>query len=910
MAERSTLLARPSNAPTTQPTQTGAVQGAFGDYRGLAAFGQGLTSAGAAGMDYATRVKSEYEQRRVQDHQLKVHGLVKSAVKGVRQKFETLRNSGQRIDDPMAWMDQEVTSARAELDVLTDGAKDDPLFQRAVPAEALKNQWDDATSRLYDMASSYDGEIRMEDRRSNAATLVETAFGDTEMGNHEQVLQELNTQRAIIDKLYIPGSDKHTHRRRLADRAYQMVLGGIERGIRAPDSIADNAAFDPDQRRMMASLNRKLDQPAEIKPAEATKVLDSSLETAEKTGDLTAFAGQGGQTMQLMADAVSAAATTPEAKRYPYARIELTKKLVELTRNNFNDGALKGSKLYQRLTNLSTMLNDTKSADTLYESMGITGAHGDDRSRFMTSVKAKVEEQLALINTGKANMLIDRSDAVAPIASAVTAEFNMGALSSESARLYSTAARQQYKELGIPENLQVLVPAAIASTVIDRVWNGDNGNAMKMMTDIGRSFGSDALGSVANHFLAPTTVQKTGAGVDGTKARAGAYAALFKIAAADQSRVEGGASGLELQDVLKDTLDNLSNYEKNSHTFTRRSQIAAESVFNNTAFDDPANAKEIVSGDQLTRITSKAQSLQGIAVGLMWQHGQNNDLATGFKEMAMRVIQSKAYSAGVQADGTDEFAREKLASAAGDNLNRMLARIYTVVPSQGMENQRQVVDLWPTKLVDEGTFALPKLYGANDAAVLSTNLSRALSMVGYYEPRKEQDRGFQGNYATAFKNIYWRDNPFIAGFLREGSEAVKALPPHLAIDWASVAGITPEQAMSPGRTTGDLFKDYVNKPETRATMNSLAFSQNGAWRYNWKTGWVEAMIFPARSTSAASPSIETPGAAQVLRHTSGAPVAIKGEDLRKFEAAYRFRRTGLGWERPATESQFVTPPLN
>lgn len=898
MAERPTLLARNSNAPTTQPTQTGAVQGAFGDYHGLTALGQGLSSAGTSAMDYANTkahearsVRDEMDRRRMQDHQLKASNLIDTAVLGVRKKWEAALSSGEKIDDPYSWMEQNIAEARSGATELLDDVAGDPLFQKAVPKAAMDQHWLKATDNLLIAAAQHEGQVRMQDRLDTADVFVGASFSSTVTGKHAEVLTELGTKAQVIDGLQIPRGAKNQLRRQLADRAYDKTLAGIQAGVPAPESALTSPLFNPGQQRMLAEFNAKLSKPVEIKPGEATKVLESTLETALKTADLSVFTGETAQTMQMMASAISAAAVTEDAKRYPFAQIELAKKEIELTRNNFNDGALKGTKLYQRLTTLSASMSDPKTAEALYDSLGIKGAQDTDRSRFMTNMKAKVEEQLNLINTGKANVLIDRSDAVAPVAASVTADFNLGALTRQEAQRYTATAREQYKQLGIPENLQVLVPAAVAGTVIDRVWNGDNNNAVRMMTDIGSNFGSEALGSIANHFLAPTNAPKTGGSVDGTKARAGAYAALFKVAAADHARTEIGASSRELDPFLKTWMDDLSNFEKNQHTFPMRSRSAAEKVFNRTSFNDPANAKEVIGGEQFYTIKSTAQSLPGIALGLFWQHGQNNDLATGFKELTTRIIQSRAYSAGTQGQGADEYSQETVAVGIGDDINKALAGIYTVVPSAGVENTRRVYDLWPTKLVKEGAFATPKNYGAADAADMSNQLSNVLRNVGYYEPRKNWDRGTWGNAGTYVSNALLRENPLLAPFMQEGSASVAELPIHLSVDWAKVDGIVPAQTNTGGK---DLFRDYVTNPKTKFTMNSVAFTQNGAWRYNWRTGDVEALIFPARSTTPAGPSVETPGAAQPLMYNYGSaekpllrPVSIKAEDIRKFDTAYR-----------------------
>lgn len=249
-------------------------------------------------------------------------------------------------------------------------------------------------------------------------------------------------------------------------------------------------------------------------------------------------------------------------------------------------------------------------------------------------------------------------------------------------------------------------------------------------------------------------------------------------------------------------------------------------------------------------------------------------------------------------------------SQAVDKLNNTVARVFTVVPVAGVESGMKIVDVWPTKLVKEGALSLPIQYGAADAVDLSDHMANVLEYVGYYDPRRNWERSVLADAITRTTNSNFRDSPLFHSFLSKGS--ITPLPPHLQVDWARVDGITPGQYGSGGEK---LLKDYLENPKTRYTINSVAFKDSGAWRYNWKTQEVEAMIFPGRSSSPSSPSVRNPGPAQPLMYNYGdgavkllRPVSIKAEDIRTFDYIYRTGRV-IGDQRRTTESQFVTPPI-
>lgn len=63
MSERRTLLSRGSQAPVTQPSQSGSPRGAFGDFSGLVDLGQGLSQGGNVGLNQATQMAHQTRQR-------------------------------------------------------------------------------------------------------------------------------------------------------------------------------------------------------------------------------------------------------------------------------------------------------------------------------------------------------------------------------------------------------------------------------------------------------------------------------------------------------------------------------------------------------------------------------------------------------------------------------------------------------------------------------------------------------------------------------------------------------------------------------------------------------------------------------------------------------------------------------
>ena len=909
MAERPTLLTRnTSAAPTVQPSQTGAPSGAFGDSRGVVALGQGLSDVGQAGMSYATKMKQELETRTANVYRMQADNAARTALLGVKTEYAAKKENGEFLDgSDHKWMAERLQKARTDVATELRGISSDPIFKKHVPEEAMKGDWDRMTESMLVSTKGEEAAAGYRTRIEAATTSVDLAFTTSLRGDHAMVQEEFSRTSSMIESLTIDPKIKRDLKFKLADKAFNQLVSGVISprdggpGIVVPESAINNPLFSAQQKDMLHKLNAQLGAKPEINQSDANKVLSDVVDNAINTG---VFTPEALQTAHMMADAAAQYETTPETKRALYAKIELAQSLVSMTSNNFA-GLTNGSPAYAKILETQTMFGSDKTRNDLFDSINVKGAHTADRSRYMTEFKARVDRWVEDVQTGRANRIVDASNDVYPLAGAAANEFIKGDGSRrDAAKAYTVAAREKYKQLGIPEHLQVYVPDEAVQYLTGRIWAGDTANGSILMTRMGESFGSQGLGSVANFLLAPGNQPADTSGMKQTAPKNGALAAFFKIASADHARVELGARGLELQPHLKGLLDELVNYEKNSAQFGRGDELVARNAFSLSSFKDPVNEKELLTGEQITAVMSNTQSLPGIAKGMYWQSGQNNDLAQGFQEFATRFIRAKAYSAGVSS-GEDKVSREKLAANATNDLNNMLARVFTVVAAGGVENPRAVYDLIPTRMVSEGTFDLPVMYGAQDAADLGIQTKNVLDYIGHHDPKRDWDRG---GFSNAITNItqFPRWMPLAGAMYSGGAEGVKPLTAHLALDFTKFHGITRDQYDSGG---DKVFNDYITNPKTRFTANSVAFTQNGGWRYNWKTDQFEAMIFPARSSSAASATIQNPGAAQPLMYNYGdgqkpilKPVTVKAQDVRVFDQAYRRARVDLPVQTPNTRT--------
>jgi len=894
MAERPTILTRSIKAPTVQPSQTGAPSGAFGDFSGVIAAGRGLQSVGNAGMDFAAQMKErqqrlqrEHEARLEKDYTLQTQNEFAAAIEGVRNEFTERSANGEFASGgAMRWMQESLQKARTAASDRLAAVSADPIYKRAVTKDVLESIWIRGTDNLINSASAAEGDARMQVRIDNVRTMATVAFKSVTPGDHASVGAELAEKFAQVDELAVPAQIKAQVKNQLSSAAFHRIAHGITAGIPAPESVLNDPRLTVDQQATLFEMNKKLLKPAEAfsGTTEASKVLGDMVDSSDFATNL-----EKQQTAARAADFLAGKSADPAAKQTYHARISLKKAEHAITANNFEALQTEGGNLYQRLMSADAVLGNKDAASKFYDSLNIQGAAPEDRSRFIDSVKAKISTTLRLINTGQANFVAEQDSALSSLATAATAEFGSDAgISYDTARQYTEVSKVVQDRLGIPKEAQVHVPYGATKLLTDTLWSGDTSKGSSMITNLGSSFGSEALMTLANSMLRPSR-QPDGTEAAKTDPKNRAFAGLLAVAAWDHAGVESGRQQLKLQPVLKQWMDDLANFEKNSSTFPRRHALAAEKAFFGTSYVNSVSTNELLSGDQIAAITSDVQSLNGIAKGLYWQNGQNNDLATGFSEMVQRILASKAYSAGTTS-GEDQVSREHILADEAVNMVRSLSEVFTVIPSSGLGNDRKVYSLVPTNMVKEGAIDFPVPMGAADVADLSKQTENVLRYIDYYEPARQWKRGVLADALTRF-SLNFGDEVFPL-FRAGGRPTVKQLPVHLTVDWAKIQGV--KEAYQTGTGGQDLWKDYVEKPENRFTTNSVAFNQFGAWRYNPKTKTMDAMIFPGRTPSDAAPFVKNPGPAQPLFYNLGTaekpllrPVQVRFEDIRNFDTAYR-----------------------
>jgi len=907
MSERPTLLSRGIKAPIVQAAQSGAPSGAFGDFSGAAALGRSVANTGAQVLDTAAaqaaqarehlrRMREEHERRTSNDYALQHSNAITAAAMGVSAEFDERRNSGEFSNGgAVQWMENKLTEARQAASEHLKGISSDPIFRSRITPAHDEAEWLKSTKSLYEQAHAVEGTARQERRENEAKVMVSAAFKTTTPGDHGSVLAELDAKTSTINSLAVTQDTKNRLLSDLGSSAYQRVVHGIHAGVRAPDTVVRNPLFTTDQQRALADANNAIKTPGIFaNTTEAQQSLDQALKVALTPETL--------QTANHAADFIAGTVNDPAAKRWPYAKIELAAAKDRLLSNNFEALRSGGANLYEQLKNFHAALTtDNGTAEQIYKGFGIEGAKSEDKDRFMADIAAAFAEAKKLIETGRSNEMAERDTRLKPFADSAATEFSSSGVSSDTAQIYVEISKKVQSEMGIPQELQVHVPSHLNRILTETLWSGDTGRGSSMIQNLGDSFGSQSLMSLAESYLRPGDLGKSGSTAN-TDPKNRQFAAVLAVSAMDHAGRESGRQDLKLTQFTKQWLDDLANYQKNGSTFPRGHEQATRMVFESTAYKNPVNVGEVLSGTQLFQSSSGAQSLKGIASGLYWQGKQNNDMATAFSEAMQQIMASRVYSAS-SGPVDQERNNEMELAKEGTKMLRALSEVMTVVPSSAAANRRQVYSLVPTSLIREGALSLPVAGGAADVADLSQQIADTLRYVDYYEPSRQWQRGSFADIPIRYTSNV---SDFFSPLQRTGTPDTLPLPAHLTVDWANIGGVDPRRQVGSGGENA--VRDYFTKPETRFTANSVAFTQYGAWRYNPKTRTMDAYMFPGMTDSDAAPTNFESGPAQPVfynygsdRPYGGRPVQLSLDDLRSFNSAYRAKRS-LTLLKPATQA--------
>ena len=873
MAERSTLLARPSNAPTTQPTQTGAVQGSFGDYRGITALGQGLSSAGATGMDYAMNtkreienrqkeMKKEFENRRMEDHRLETKNLVDTAMVGVKNKLHEATKDGQVLEDPVGWMGQTLADARADLTEHLKNVATDPLYHKAVPAAALEASWNQHARQFEDQAMHMDTTNRFQDRINAAEVFSRNALKLIPTGDHLTVIGAMEDAIESVEVFRIPPAAKLQLKRIITDSAYEKALGGIHMGRPINADDINNSNFNEAQQNTLRDQNAKLLDPKKVKLSDALRTFENALGDGSKVLSATDH-----NTALLNAGIISAAATTPEMARFPYAKIELHQALAKLTANDFALGSMAGKDMVSRLTDLTNAMSNPKLSESIYNEIGVAGAEANDKSWFKEQLRLRASQTLYLANTAS-NVLLDRSDELAPLASAVTAAFKQGTLTKEAAASYVEISRYAARSRGINDDIHNSMPSGIQAAIADDLRNERHGLVVERVNKAADLFGSVPLDSMANSFFRTDAPGEPGKIANPQAPRNMAFGALLKAVAFDRHGMETGRKQSTTLSSFKTVLDDLGSLAKSPQLASSGAQRVAERVIMGTSYNVSPSFQDVITGERFTATTSDIQSLKGIAQGLVWANGQRQEFGDGFKQLITNLIIARSQSAGAGTQAGDPMAEpEMLAIRAAADLNKLFSSVYTVV--QG----RRTLDLYPSQITDEGVLNIPTPYGANNSAQRGERIADAIKVMTYYEPRMHWIRG-DGKpsllgFDESFSNYFVRlmnsaNNGGIVSLFTSGAIDRNApFPVHATIDFAKGFNVQKAEFNLEGTATGE-FRNAINKTTDRYTEVSLAYQEHGDSRYNLKTGHTELMMFPVFDKTVPGNTRLNPGKAAPL----------------------------------------------
>lgn len=881
MAERQTLLSRNLGpAPTTQGAQQGAPAGAFGDARGLINLGQGIQQAAGVVNNIATNraaaetrarekeandllvASKEHEKRQGADYQMRYQADLEATVRGVKEQHNRDVGDGMFASGgAYSALEDRLRSARSSLKERYRDVSADRIFRDAVPESKQNLDWEKNTGSMLESAAGLEGLANLDGRRRAAATILSTAFQDVKPGAHGAVHDELVQKYGMLHKAALPDEEKAKLKKELGESAYYRLAMGATNGYVVPDSIMLSPLFTVQQQKSIQDLNKAIKSP---KAFPSNEVARQEIQSA--TAD-PAFASnpQAIARIQAATDFIAESQPTPELKREVYASVDLKAKEYELAANLYTGlDNPKGLPLYEHLVTLNSRINNKDEVEAVYNSLGIKGADPKEKSAFMTRITTQVAEDLAKMSSNRSNEVLVRHAALAPIASAVTAEFNSGKLTPQSAATFVAVSKQLATAAGLPEHLQHHYPPAVKSILMERARTGDSDTVQNLTDTFIQGFGVSSLHGLADSFF---RVDQKATGATSANVTEAAYGMLFKMVAWDHTRVLTGDSLNVPQKpnskaMFKPLLDGLKKYEELEGTLFKGAAGVAEKAYDKVRFKDRASINDMVTRHVFFDKDGDFNRPANIEKALAYQHGGNSVAALAFRQLFTRNLLVKVFGPGAATTSEDDEYRNGAAGKAAQELNNQFAGIFTVYDASGGLSSEPTYDIMPSVFRSEGSFDYPLLAGAANQEDQSEQLTASLKVISYYGPRREWDRG---SVANAFTNLASARNDFFFPLVDTGRGQV---PTHLQIPWERAVISKSQEKATSTTGTGSEIADFIwrknSMPVNKATAASVLFAQEGSWMYDPKRMGFRLMLRPGMIATGAAGATRAQGAPQPM----------------------------------------------
>lgn len=912
MAERQTLLARnTADAPVVRPQQTGAPDGAFGDFQGVRALGQGLQQVGNTGTDVAIGYQQKFEQQRQREiadaksqHEKDVAEFEHQEMRRVQVDFQTTINATARgislekerqsdsyMQDPVKTTEGIITSARSSFfeAVNKQRASAGSRFDKAIPGgqKTIEGEFESAVQHLR-LQSMEDGfKLNQAGRVVGLKNMIDSSFVGAAV-DHERTLSELGKIWNHVDasKIYDP-LKKLALKEDAAANATNQFRRGISMGNLLSADFIKGLMLSPAQKHELEAANAQY-APKVPSILDSRTTLKSAQDEAVATGSMDPLHRP---VTQQAAAIVDAHGTNEDTKQAGTNNLNLTAWQVAIERSLVNltptEKGKETASTVRRLHDLQTSWKNPETMKELRTSLMKPGVTEEKFKETIDHIQGFAKNVDRLVQTNRGNEIFAMSPSGSAADSKATAAFKEWDGENgvpEEIRSYSVGNQSFQTAYGIPPEQQNLVPTGVISSFIKYASDGSMDNAHQVMANIGSAFGAQGLRHLANYLASPSGVAELEQGrTPGSMSmRSPELAAIVLVAGIDQkARDVGGKSSLGLTSSIKPFFEAIKNYEAKKGEYDPGSSKAAQFTFSVTSFKDPITLKKIESGSTFLSDSSDYQSFSQMYVAIDNTYGK--DLAEGFRGFVMKYLQASSDSPTSGGEKDDKMMIGRMAKNANALLN-VLSGVMAVVPSSSSYSTSNQPTIVPNISRREGMFDRVKHAGAGNVKDFSESLSGSLDNMLYYTPRKDWDRQGLSNWWTSseisFRNVF-------SEFYTRGVDDILPLYPELKIDAANIVGLMPEHY---GTGNEDLIQKAMTDPKNRATFNGVVIAQHGHFQYNQDTDSFDLYVEPGRNSPAGTPSTPGLGRSQPVKYKNGQTVSFPRSRVQQYTDSYRALR--------------------
>lgn len=903
MAERQTLLARNlSSAPTVQPAQTGVPQGAFGDYRGLVALGQGISQAGEAGARYAItardvdrRAAEELRKQRALEAKNQVQITLDRAFLAYQDEKIRLREEGKLAEAPLEHtktsLDRAFSVAKEQIHQM--GFLQNPEYAQFASEEAISTAWGKMVDREAEAASREQWEVDLKRRTEKYDLRAFNAFSSIDPRDYDGTLKAAAELRQDLFSSNLPGKIERLVT--LSRSVRETALRGLEYGVQIPDTVINSDLLSADDRQALHHANaRFLEKNKEKTPesvGDSIKTIRNIADVAMKSGNTGLLNPAQNEELQAAMRAVQEKETTAAAKDWANNFRLLTEKKMLFEKALFE---LPGS--HKRATdvkNWASDRNDPKSFDLrMREAFGLTEEQvislGDDWTVAKEHVLKRSEEYLEAVRKNQASVLYGRTFDGMTQTRRFMDRLNRtdGVFDRELLSQFVAGARRHQTEAGIPKEQHDYMPHELRSLIFDKLQAGQVDQALNLVdvtTETIGSVGEDTkfAGVQAIHHLANYAALK-----GDPKSLSLAGFLFFKAQDAASQIGEGARKESALKPIQNEVVTQILRRD-----FTKEDgdvKAMVDVILSTQSLEDPVTYGEVLAGKQLTPDRDNLQALPFLINSVRRQYAPHmaDAVQTFFRSYLTQAPQDIAPDLKQEAKMHTVAGKVKI---AGDNLARMVFGSAALVES---DYDGSVSTLVPNRSTREGPFDFPMERGAGTTADYSRQLGDGLKYVLYYHPRTSWTRQDWMSNTVDFLSAFFRNT---AGpTVSTGAQSVLPLPKELQIDYGNIAGLGIDRMQFKDQDRP--IKEWWENARNAESWIAILISQKGYFQYDTVNDRFDLFLRPGMHTVPNVPAIHDVGSPIRVLYHGNVPVSIPGARFRQFVDAYRSARVPSGRE--------------